>query len=204
MPDISAKERDEKSPVWDTSQERAFMETVFNQRFNFFLVFFSLVVAGAVNARSRAHLLIVLVAGSVIALFLAYSLLRAHLKLGSILEELYLDATHPATIINKKHSKWLTVRWITGWLLPFGCTVALMSAALCAGLGVLAPGSSPYDSQLQESRSKAEALAHELVELRLQIAQTREQVGLLRVSIEARPNNQMQRTRPVVTPTPRR
>ena len=47
---LPAAERDEKPPVWDMSQERAFIETLLNQRFNFFLAFFSLVIVGAWGA----------------------------------------------------------------------------------------------------------------------------------------------------------
>ena len=41
-----------KNPIsnWDMSQERAFLENLLSQRFNFFLVFFSLVVAGVLAA----------------------------------------------------------------------------------------------------------------------------------------------------------
>lgn len=56
---LSAELRDKTSPVWDMSQERAFIENLLGQRFNFFLVFFSLTVAGSVNAKAQIHLQII-------------------------------------------------------------------------------------------------------------------------------------------------
>ena len=49
----------------DLSQEREFMENLLNQRFNFLLVFFSLVIAGALAARSHDQAVLVLQVGAV-------------------------------------------------------------------------------------------------------------------------------------------
>ena len=63
---IDAKTRDSLSPVWDMSQERVFIENLLNQQFSFFLVVFSIVLAGALNSRAQFHLQIVLSMGSVV------------------------------------------------------------------------------------------------------------------------------------------
>ena len=49
--EVKVRNNDSISPRWDISQERAFIETLLGQRFNFFLVFFALISAGALNAR---------------------------------------------------------------------------------------------------------------------------------------------------------
>ena len=131
MPNIDEETRDSHSPVWDMSQERALIEGLMNQRFNFFLVFFSLAVAGTINARTQTQLITVLSIGAVIALLLFLVILRAHQKLTTILQRLFDDPTHPAAVIDSAHGKWFSVRRLIGYVIP----------ALCCGLlwvGVLA------------------------------------------------------------------
>jgi hypothetical protein len=100
MSNISEPKNDEKTPIWDMSQERAFMGNLLGQRFNFFLVFFSLVIAGALNTKSMLHLQIVLGIGSTICWLILPTLLRAQQKLDLSLEELFKNPTHPATVLN--------------------------------------------------------------------------------------------------------
>ena len=104
-PKQTAAERDKASPVWDMSQERAFIENLLNHRFNFFLVFFSIVLAGAVNAKTQTHLQIILGLGSVICVLFAMVLRRSQEKLDLILNDLFTDESHPYTIIDKRAKK---------------------------------------------------------------------------------------------------
>src|SRR5690242_9488913 len=102
---LTAAEHDTASPVWDMSQERAFVENLLNQRFNFFLVFFSLVVAGSVNAKTQVMFDIILGVGAVIGLLFTLVLSRTQQKLELILEDLFTDKSHPATIIDRRTHK---------------------------------------------------------------------------------------------------
>lgn len=124
MPDIDEKTRDQSSPVWDMSQERAFIETLTNQRFNFFLLVFAFVIAGAINSKAQLFLRVILFLGAIICTLLAIAIYRINRKLGKILENLKLDKTHPVTIIDNEIGGF-SVRWITGQAIPIGCSVLL-------------------------------------------------------------------------------
>ncbi|MBM4064499.1 MAG: hypothetical protein FJ266_02485 [Planctomycetes bacterium] len=101
-PKQTTAERDKTSPVWDMSQERAFIENLLGQRFNFFLIFFSLVMAGSTNAKTQTQLQIILGIGSVICGLLASVLGRSQEKIDLILQDLFADESHPAGIIDRR------------------------------------------------------------------------------------------------------
>jgi hypothetical protein len=135
MPNIDQATRDITSPVWDMSQERVLVETILNERLNFFLVFFSVVLAGSVNARSDQQLTLVLCLGSLLAMLLAFALVRAYLKLQTILTMLRADATHPFTIVDGRHSSRFAARAVTGIAIPALLTSLLTTGAVAASLG---------------------------------------------------------------------
>ncbi len=133
----SAKEREKASPVWDMSQERWFMETLLNQRFNFFLIFFSLVVAGSVNSKEQIYLRLVLTVGAAIALLLSLPIWRAQVKLDLILDDLKKDPSHPMTIIDSRAGAKLSMRKIIGFGVPPFCVLLLLVGAVCAWANVI-------------------------------------------------------------------
>jgi len=140
MPNIPAETRDASGPVWDMSQERAFMENLLVQRFNFFLVFFGFVLNGSINAKTQTYLTAILVIGSVVCRLLALTLRRAQQKLDLILQDLYTDDTHPVTIINEKCNKTGSrgKRKIIGFWIPPICCFVLTAGAVLACFGWLA------------------------------------------------------------------
>jgi hypothetical protein len=155
---VTVSYREKTSPVWDMSQERALIEGIMNQRFNFFLVFFSLVVAGALNAKSALHLRVVLALGTCVASLLAYSIIRAHRKLGTILRYLFQDPTHPATRVDRVHRSWLSVRWVTGWAIPALCTAALATGLIASVAGALVPPTAENTALLQDLQRRVSLL----------------------------------------------
>ncbi|MCE7956431.1 MAG: hypothetical protein DYH06_00605 [Acidobacteria bacterium ACB2] len=134
---MKARDRDEKSPVWDMSQERAFIETLLNQRFNFLLVFFSLVLAGAVNAKVQLHFQLILTLGAIVTLLFSLVLARSQQKLDLILADLFTDPTHPATIIDQRAGRQGSRRRLIGTWIPRVCTGILVLAAVLAWSDVL-------------------------------------------------------------------
>ena len=136
MPNISEEVRDTSSPVWDMSQERMLTEQLVGQRFNFFLVFFSVIVAGAVNAKVQLHLQSVLTIGSIICFVLTRALYRTSNRLDVILSILREDNTHPYTIVSKRIGG-TGVRKILWQYLPSFCYASLVIAAVLAWCGVL-------------------------------------------------------------------
>jgi hypothetical protein len=121
----------QRSPVWDVSQERAFIETLVNQRFNFFLIFFSLVIAGAVNAKVQQHLNAILIVGSIVCCLLARVLWRVQKKLNLILGELHKSETHPAGVINKSAGGG-SARNLIGYVIPLICCTVLILATVAS------------------------------------------------------------------------
>jgi hypothetical protein len=67
--------------TWDLSQERALIENLLCQRFNFLLVFYSLIVAGAFTTSSQRNFNIVLTVGAIISSLFALPIARAQHKL---------------------------------------------------------------------------------------------------------------------------
>ena len=129
---LPAAERDEKPPVWDMSQERAFIETLLNQRFNFFMVFFSLVIGGAINAKTDLHIALILTLGFVIALLLSLVIGRAQQKLDLIIDDLKTDLSHPIKIIDDLAGPSSTKRRLLGYWIPVLCCIVLFLGAIFA------------------------------------------------------------------------
>ncbi|RPH29904.1 MAG: hypothetical protein EHM93_16640 [Bacteroidales bacterium] len=97
---MKASERDEKSPVWDMSQERAFIENLLSQRFNYFLLFYSIVIAGFVKTTNLVYAQLILTLGAIITILFALVLERSQQKLDIILKDLFEDDSHPAKIVD--------------------------------------------------------------------------------------------------------
>lgn len=123
----------ERTDKWHTSHERAHMETLLNQRFNFFLVTFALIVAGAMNSKAQLYLCIVMVVGFLICTALAVTLWRAQNKLDELLDS--LDADHPCSVIDENVGG-QSVRWLIGKGIPgFVCIILFVGMILsCAGV----------------------------------------------------------------------
>jgi Flp pilus assembly protein protease CpaA len=117
-----------RTPVWDISQDRAFIETLLGQRFNFLLIFFSVFIAGGVNARDTPLLqAIVLTIGAVIALLLMLAVNRAQEKLDIALNIIFEeDPDHPATVLNQRARKGGSRRKIVGYAIPWICFLTLL------------------------------------------------------------------------------
>lgn len=110
---------------WDMSQERQFMENLLCQRFNFFLVVFAAVVAGALAADERWELLMVQWIGLIISVVMAITLWRSQLKLDLIISELKRDDQHPVAVIDKR-ARGFSARWMIGYLIPPACCLFQM------------------------------------------------------------------------------
>jgi hypothetical protein len=132
MDELPDNDRDKCPPRWDMSQERQFVETLLGQRFNFLLLFFSIFIAGAVQARDAPILQeMVLSLGAIIALFLAWSIWRTMKKLDLILD--HLSKTHPATFTGRLPSG----RHFIGFYIPPICCAALIMGALIVGINLI-------------------------------------------------------------------
>ena len=112
---LTREKREEASPCWDMSQERVFLETVCNQRFNFFLVFFGATIVGAMNSRNPLAQELILGVGVAIGILLGIKLNGTFQRLDLIIDYIRTDPSHPESIItqvveNRKTSRWRLLR----------------------------------------------------------------------------------------------
>lgn len=125
----TSRARENASPVWDMSQERAFIETLLNQRFNYFLIFYSLIFVGFVNSKNPLLGETILIFGSIISIFFILVLYRTHNKLDKILEVLSQDNTHPVSIIDNLVGG-VSRRKHIGKTIPTICCIFLWTSCL--------------------------------------------------------------------------
>ncbi len=131
-----------QSNHWTLEDERAFIENLVCQRFNFLLVFFGLIVAGAVSAQNRTLALVVLWLGVAVMWALAVTVAAAHWKLQRILAIICTDdPQHPIAIISAQagHRR---INWLIGYVVPAFCAVALLLGAVLGTACVLPLGDS--------------------------------------------------------------
>lgn len=121
---------------WGFPQEREFLENLLCQRFNFLLVFFGLVVAGALTCQQKQYLLIVLWLGWLITSALSFTIAAVQWTLSGILSVIFKDPDHPISFGHRLNLQY-NVRWIIGYLIPAICSLALLIMAIQATRGIL-------------------------------------------------------------------
>ena len=128
---------------WDLSEERQFMENLFCQRFNFFIVIFSLVIAGAGSANTQLKLVSILWIGFALCLLVALTVYRNFIKLIWILQQLHKQEGHPVRVTGEGVKNKYGVRAlfgvnpIIGIIIPLGCSLVLLVGAIAATRGAL-------------------------------------------------------------------
>lgn len=115
---------------WTMSQEREFIENLLSQRFNFFLVFYSIIIAGLVTVKNEIYVQIILMLGAIIITLLASVLKRSQQKLDLILEELFKDEKHPAKISDDLAGSGGSRRKLIGIWIPAICYLTLIIGAV--------------------------------------------------------------------------
>jgi hypothetical protein len=127
---------------WDMSQERAFIENLLCQRFNFFIVIFSLVIAGAASANTKAKLVSILWVGATLCVLLALATYRVYVKLIWILRHLHAISDHPVHVSSEGIKTMgmpilFGVNVIVGVVIPVGCCLVLLTGAILASTEIL-------------------------------------------------------------------
>jgi hypothetical protein len=121
---------------WDMSDEREFIENLLNQRFNFFLIFYSLVLLAALGAKADSHLRFIIWFGFFICILLAWTIWRAQQKVDAALTKHLFKSAHPAHTLNDE-VKGPSARWVLGYLIPPLCTLTLLVGGILAQSGRL-------------------------------------------------------------------
>ena len=114
-------------------RERSHIEDVLMRRFHFFVLFYVLVVGGAINTKNAGDVGTILVLGTLICAAMAMTILRAHLRLKEVLDgtlyKVQLDSEVFGQFANApaitQHPGWFSVRPLIGWIIPFGCCLTL-------------------------------------------------------------------------------
>lgn len=119
----------------EIGQEREFIENLLNQRFNFLLIFFSLVIAGALSAKTQAHLALLLLVGSIICWLVSITIFRSQQKFDILFA--MLPPKHPAKKIDQLAKRCFGTRRVIGYILPLFCSSLLTLGAILAYLGIL-------------------------------------------------------------------
>lgn len=146
-PDV-AVERVPVTGAWSLSDERSHMETLLNQRLNFLLVFFGLILAGAMQAPSRSYFTGILLLGLVITVPLSLGVVRAHVKFDVALRRLLCQPGHPARWVDAQVSRRWGMRGLVGVGVPLVLVLVLWAATVAACLGYLSPPAAPTHPHL--------------------------------------------------------
>lgn len=135
---------------WDLSQERQFIENLLCERFNFLLLFYSIVITGAFATHSQTNFAIVLTLGALICSLFTLPIARAQHKLDLILKEIgKSEPPHPA----RRTDEWAVdlnavpklMRWavrssrrrMIGYWIPLLCLSSLWVGAVLSWFCVL-------------------------------------------------------------------
>lgn len=128
---------------WSMSDERAFIENLLCQRFNFLFIFFGLMLAGAVATDSRFLFCSLLLIGAGITAALAATLARSQMKLDYILDaRLHADGSeHPAREVDLacNNLKPGSMRKWIGRYIPPICSIVLGCGFVLGLLGWIGP-----------------------------------------------------------------
>ena len=129
---------------WTLSDEREFMENLLCQRFDFFLVVFSLILTAAFSANNPRAQSYVLTIGTVLSVLVWMTIYRAHVKHHYIMDTLYAQAGHPAKLVNDATRDQIRrplfrVSRLIGVVIPWLCIAALACLSILSWKGQFLP-----------------------------------------------------------------
>jgi hypothetical protein len=132
----------ERPITWDINQERVFMENLLAQRFNFFLVIFSLVLGGSASANSQSKFILIMICGLVICLLMWAAVYRIYIKVDIVLKMCYEHEEHflkeIARRTNQRGFKGLIgVNSLVGIWIPLVCILMIVIALILSEFGIL-------------------------------------------------------------------
>ena len=118
---------------WNIYQERAFIENLLCQRFNFFILLFSLIITSAATVKSDNMLLfnIIVISGILLCSCVGITIIRIYSKLDVILKMIYKYES-PAMFkeiqdeANKYKFSFVNVNSLIGFYIPVSCVFILI------------------------------------------------------------------------------
>lgn len=131
--------------AWTFSDERQFAENLFCQRFNFLLVVYSLIIAGAASTSSALLFKIILSVGLVVTVLTSCTVWRSYAKVIVTLQILYRIAEHPISVVHRENQarhvlqRSFAVNLVLGVLIPLFCSASLLLGVILAVTNVIGP-----------------------------------------------------------------
>ena len=121
--------------AWELNQERAFWERMLNQKINYFLGFFVILIIGMAVATTKELTLFVLSVGAVILWVLTVSIINTTRKINFAVKELSKASNNPTGMVDRK-AKGRLARLVLGFGLPIFCStvITLIFVAGISGL----------------------------------------------------------------------
>lgn len=130
---------DEAKPSnWDRNQERAFWEQLLNQKLNYFLIFFAVVLGGIFTVSSKTVSIGIQALSAIILWILALSIINTAHKLNIVIKSLSRE-DHIPTAIADRRIPGRVIKILYGYFLPVFCAtiITVSSAASISGLYVV-------------------------------------------------------------------
>jgi hypothetical protein len=145
MAEIHNRERWNYPVEWDINQERMFVENLLAQRFNFFLVTFSLVLGGAASANSQLKLQLLLLCGLILCLLMWATVYRIYVKVDVTLKMCYEHEDKFLYEIAKRTKQqgiiaFVGVNSLVGVWIPLSCVLIIVVALVLSLSGTLKAG----------------------------------------------------------------
>ncbi len=154
---------------WSLNQERMLTEQLFNQKINFFLLFFALVIIGALVTRSSELFNTVLFIGAIICWILTLSIISTARRIGAIAKALKGEKEHPLNTITFGILGKVS-RLLIGYVLPIACSLIITSGALMGTYGFF----DFYFTVKREAVQKIDEVKKEINNLNLPVLKKKE------------------------------
>lgn len=135
MPRVIPPPAENQTKVPDLNQERFFAETLLSQRVHFFIIFFVIVVTGAIIAAnfSNSYLVIILSIGTIISWGLTLTILRLSLRIRFINKKLGPEGINFVSAFLKLPFRILG--WFSDIFIPVVCSLLITSGLILSTSG---------------------------------------------------------------------
>lgn len=120
------KSREPTAKEW--KEWLVFHENLLSQRFNFFLVFVGLVVAGIANAPTAFLQKAIAWPGTIVVFLVTLTIVKAQTKIDLIVAELRASKPRDVASLVSSRAPGPSMRWIIGYAVPVICSSALVLA----------------------------------------------------------------------------
>jgi len=109
--------------MYRLDEERIHMENIVNSRFHYLLLILTVIIAGVIGAKSESQARTLFIFGVAISFGLGLTIIRAQLRLGILMDQIYFNFCHAATFARnetKKKKIYNPARCSWGWIIGYG------------------------------------------------------------------------------------